>query len=263
MKRLGVFLGMVFLAMLLVCSSDPADRVEVLNNWSFQFNSGTNDYSLFFGFEDKNGNDIAADANVKIRIVNTEDEVVFEDEKAITEQDFGTYTSQAKGDNYLANLRIPKEEIMPGRALDGTVYFTVYNDKAFLFDECNCQALYNLPVKDIVFLADGLPLKIEQKAYDGSIGSVLQIESIDCETETNYLISSTITIFGQKTYSGPQDMGYDHVAYKIYDSENYMVESGTVYLNGLGEGEKFRDDSLTIYDLMPGETYTISFSAVQ
>ena len=49
MKRLGVFLGMVFLAMLLGCSSDPADRVEVLNNWSFQFNSGTNDYSLFFG----------------------------------------------------------------------------------------------------------------------------------------------------------------------------------------------------------------------
>ena len=51
---------------------------------------------------------------------------------------------------------------------------------------------------------------------------------------------------------------YDIVSYKLYDSEGYLSDSGQIYLGtSLSVGDKFKDDSLTIYDLMPGETYTL------
>ena len=39
----------------------------------------------------------------------------------------------------------------------------------------------------------------------------------------------------------------------------YMVKSGTVYLDSLNSGDKFRDDSLILYDIVPGEKYELKF----
>ena len=39
-----------------------------------------------------------------------------------------------------------------------------------------------------------------------------------------------------------------------------MVDSGNVYLNSLNQGDKFKDESIIIYDLIPGETYTLKFT---
>lgn len=36
-----------------------------------------------------------------------------------------------------------------------------------------------------------------------------------------------------------------------------MVDSGSIYLNSLNQGDKFKDESIIIYDLIPGETYTL------
>ena len=44
--------------------------IETLKSWSFQFNEGTNDYSLFFGLLNKSDEYISADVDVDIRIVN-------------------------------------------------------------------------------------------------------------------------------------------------------------------------------------------------
>ena len=38
-----------------------------------------------------------------------------------------------------------------------------------------------------------------------------------------------------------------------------MVESGNVYLSSLATGDKYKDDSIVIYDAKPGETYTLTF----
>ena len=38
-----------------------------------------------------------------------------------------------------------------------------------------------------------------------------------------------------------------------------MVKSGTVYLDSLNSGDKFRDDSLILYDIVPGEKYELMF----
>ena len=36
----------------------------------------------------------------------------------------------------------------------------------------------------------------------------------------------------------------------------YLVGSGNIYLSSLSAGDKFRDDSVVIYGITPGESYT-------
>ena len=48
MKRFFLVCGLVIALLLSGCGSS-ASRVETLKSWSFQYNEGTSDYSLFFG----------------------------------------------------------------------------------------------------------------------------------------------------------------------------------------------------------------------
>ena len=69
MKRFFLVCGLVIALLLSGCGSS-ASRVETLKSWSFQYNEGTSDYSLFFGLADKNDKSLSADVDVDIRIVN-------------------------------------------------------------------------------------------------------------------------------------------------------------------------------------------------
>ena len=111
-KRFAILLNFLLLIWLCGCSASPV--IETLNNWSFQHNEGTNDYSVFFELRDKSGNSISADVDVDIRIVNDRDEEVFKGTSSVSPDDFGYYTSEAQGEQYLANIRIPASEITPG-----------------------------------------------------------------------------------------------------------------------------------------------------
>ncbi|MBO5016905.1 MAG: hypothetical protein J6C92_14035, partial [Bacteroidaceae bacterium] len=62
---------------------------------------------------------------------------------------------------------------------------------------------------------------------------------------------------GTKTYGSSSS--YDMIKYKIYDSKKFVVEDGIFYLSSLSSGDKFKDDSIVIYDVIPGETYSIDF----
>ena len=44
------------------------------------------------------------------------------------------------------------------------------------------------------------------------------------------------------------------------DSEGYLVDSGNLYFSSLSAGDKFKDDSVVIYDITPGESYTFQLS---
>lgn len=68
MKRFFLMWGLVIALLLSGCGSS-ASRVETLKSWSFQYNEGTSDYSLFFGLADKNDKSLSADVDVDIRIV--------------------------------------------------------------------------------------------------------------------------------------------------------------------------------------------------
>ena len=215
--------------------------------------------SLFFGLCDRNEKYVSADATVSIRIENESGDVVYEGAKNITRDDFGTYSSQIAGERFLANVKIKASEIEAGSSSSGTVYFTVSDGKTFGFDECNCSALFCLPVKDIQITVMSLPIELSQRNYSGSIESKLSIT--DVQYSVNNDIGAPIVSFvisGEKTYGDSSNISYDIISYKLYDHGGYLVDSGQVYIGtSLSEGDRFRDDSLRIYNLTPGEEYTL------
>ena len=240
------------------CGSS-ASRVETLKSWSFQYNEGTSDYSLFFGLADKNDKPLSAGVDVDIRIVNDENEEVYTGTKSVSPDDFGCYTSRAAGEQYLANVRIPAAEIKAGKSESGKVYFTVYKGNALRFDEVNCDALYCLPIEEVQVTFDSFPLDLKMKDFMGGTASVIQIQGAEFKFDKDYIPKLTVTITGEKK-SGSRDSGYDMISYKLYDSAGYLVDSGNIYLSSLSAGDKFRDDSVVIYDITPGESYTFQLS---
>lgn len=276
MKKIFLTLTLLFIFTLCGCSrivssefanddevtSEPAtdiftsDDVEILKSWSFQFNEGTNDYSVFFGLLNKNNEYISADVDVDIRIVNEYDEEVYKGTKSVSKNDFNYYTSQAAGEQYLANVRIPASEIASGKSANGKVYLTVYKADTVLFDEVNCDAFYCLPIGDVQVTFDAFPLDLRVIGYGGTTESIIQINDVSYKFEKDYLPQLKITISGEKTY-GNNKSGYDIISYKLYDNEGYIVETNNIYLKSLSEGDKFKDDTIVIYDVIPGESYTL------
>lgn len=230
--------------------------VETLKDWSFQYNSETDDYSLFFGLLNGNDKYVSADANVDIRIINDKNELIYSANRTISKEDFGYYKSILYEKRFLANIRIPTEEIAKGKTRNGTIYFTVYSD-VFRFEEVS-YSVFSLPIADARLNAANLPVELNCNDYRGNTKSKIKITEIQYEFEFEYLSCLRITVIGQKTY-GNSSSGYEIVSYKLYDSEGYLIDFGHIYLSSLDKGDKFRDDSIIIYDVVPAETYTIKF----
>lgn len=235
MKKLWVILLCLSLLLLCACSLTQKNHVETLQGWSFQYNEGTDDYSLFFGFLDQKRTSIAAEATVDIRIVNENNEEVYRETRSVAKNDFDYYTSQAAGEQYLANIRIPATDILPGTSANGKVFLTVYKADAFSFEEVNCEALYCLPVQDIQLNYGPFPLELKTKDYQGNIESIIQINDITYNFEKEYMTRLSIMLFGEKTYGGSA-ASYDIISYKLYDGDGYLIDAGEVYLDSLSEG---------------------------
>lgn len=257
MKKITAVLLAILLYSLCGCSAFPtvSERIDTMKGWSFQYNQGTNDYSLFFELLDDKGKSVSANVDVDIRIVNDNSEEVFAATKSVTSENFGYYESNATGTQYLANIRIPAVEIEEGSASSGTVYFTVHKGTTVLFDEVNCMALYCLPISNIELTVDDLPVEIKVKGYDGKTESIIKITEVSYTFEKEYTPQLQIILTGQKTYGSSSV--YDMIAYKLYDSEKYLVDTGIIYLSSLDNGDKFKDDSIVIYDVVPGENYSL------
>lgn len=39
----------------------------------------------------------------------------------------------------------------------------------------------------------------------------------------------------------------------------YVADTGNIYLSSLSNGDKFKNEAITYYDAVPGETYTLRF----
>lgn len=262
MKKSVLLLVLLLVIQLCGCSLVPVGTrtsdIETLKNWSFQHNEGTNDYSVFFALLTVSERYVSADVDVDIRIVNDNGEEVYSGTHSITKDDFGYYSSKVAGEQYLANLRIPASNIATGTSANGKVYLTVYKGEFLRFDEVNSEALYCLPVKDVQLIADGLPQEINVKGYDGKVESKIRIEEVKYTYEKEFTSQLKITVTGSKTYGSSST--YDMIKYKIYDSKDFMVEDGMLSLSSLSNGDKFKDDTIIVYDVVPGETYTIKFS---
>ena len=258
-KKVKVIIGIIIVVVLVIAIGKiSSHRVNTLTNWSFQYNDSTDDYSLFFALCDTKEREVAASGKVSIRIENENGQVVYEGKKAFDKSDFGTYDSKAAGEHFLADVRIGTDEMAEGSSENGTVYFTV-SGSDYVFDEVRCEA-YNLPTKEITIDVQELPQEICQKDWDGSVKEKLMITDVTYSTSSDMMAGITFSISGEKTFGSRTSLGYDMIDYQLCDGNGYVVDSGQIFIDkALGTGDKFTDDSLTIYDLIPGETYVLTF----
>ncbi len=233
------------------------DAIATIKDWSFQYNDATDDFSLFFTLCNEDEEEVDASVAVDIRIVNDAGETVYEDSKLVFKSDFGYYSRRHEEAHYMANVRIEASEVIPGRSKDGIVYFTVWHSNG-TFGECNCD-IYDLPTRSIEILTESLPQTVHRISCDGTVEGSCRIDSVTYQ-ENDLTHTVTITVSGEKTYAGDSIYSsYDGFKYKLYDSEGYMVDSGTVLLHDLSVGDKFRSDHILFLDGVPGEAYTVKF----
>ena len=92
---------------------------------------------------------------------------------------------------------------------------------------------------------------------------MIQIDDVSYDFDCGIMPRLKITLAGIKTYANESSTymsHYDIISYKLYDSGGYMVDSGNVFLTSLAVGDKFKDDSIVVYDVKPGEAYTLKLT---
>ncbi len=119
------------------------------------------------------------------------------------------------------------------------------------------SASCTITVKDIDVVLPDLPKFIDEKKSDVAIRSTCLITDINLKKEymsysDQYIL--TLVFNGIKTYSDQGDNISSPcvIGYKLYDSDDVVVSSGTVYTTSVAVDDKFREEKI-ILDLSEGE----------
>ena len=234
-----------------------AESVYYMGDKSIQHDDGK--FTLLFSLQNILNDRISSPCLVKMRIVNEENETVYTGKKTVRTSDFGYWTSTLAGERYLASVTINDTEITNGSSSSGTIYFTVENEGYFSFDETSLSIYDELPVSPVTVELPALPLSVNEKSYDGSVRSTCAINNITYEIDGSEMI---IKFEGVKTADVDGNNNSDSCifSWKLYDSDNYVIDSGNVFTSNLVVGEKFKDEKEYIYNIKAGEKYRLQIS---
>lgn len=267
MKRVVTVLIFILSVMLCGCSQAlnilAGDSISLLKDWSFQYNEETDQYTLFFGLLNDNNKYVSSDVNADIKIVNDNGIEVYKKTVSVSQNDFHYFThtfdfKEEKEKMYLAAVYIPAADIAVGKSFDGKLYFKVYKTGVVSFDEISFD-VSNLPGEDIQLKLDPAFAEAVNTSYIGT-DSVIRITGVSCGMQKKYSPSLKITVSGEKTF-GEGGTFNNTIGYKVYNSGGVLTASGNIYLDDLlVQGDKFVDDSVVLYDITPGEVYTIKFT---
>lgn len=100
-----------------------------------------------------------------------------------------------------------------------------------------------------------LPVSVSYKNWEGVKETTISIEDIKYEFEKNYdgTYYLNLTFAGTKTYEKENLINvFNFASYKLYDEEDYIVDSGSIVFSDINAGEKFKGNTITIYNLSAG-----------
>ena len=188
--------------------------------------------------KDENGYSLQIPVYVYVKIVDEKNEILYE----------GTLIKSASQ----SKITIPNDDIKAGYSNIGTLNYKVYND--YVTFNTISRELDDLDWTVDVELPD-LPETITYSGYsNSSICKVIQI--------TYKVSGDDITFYfeGEKIYdsNGDNYSSSCKIGWKLYDEDNYVIKDGTLYTNSLATGEKFKNESVNIYNCMePGKSYRL------
>lgn len=234
-----------------------ANAVEYISQRQIWHQDDNDRYVLVFSLLDASKKELAVPAVVKIHITNDKGEVVYTATKIVKTSDFGTwYYNNGAVEKLQATIYIYDNEIAAGAVSDGDIYFTVDNTGYFSFSESKLS-ISDLPKKAAGINLPDVPCYIDDRTYSGTLEHSVKITNITYEVSGDDLY---IYFAGEKVYDSDGN-NYSRsctIGWKLYDSEGYVVASGTCYTEALSVGEKFRNEKAYAWDcIVPGENYKL------
>lgn len=230
--------------------------VEWISERDFFYYEDYDKFALVFELADADESPMSSNGTVEIRIVNNDGVTVYEKTRPFTEDNFEGWTYDETIEKYLASIYINPSDITSSTSSEGKIYFVVYGDD-YYFDESTLNA-YDLPTKPIQVTTETLPKEVNYLSYDDSVYTTTRIDNITYEEM--YDNSLYIYFTGEKTYDcdGNRATNSCNFAWKLYDSEDYLIDSGTIFISDLQVGDKFRGEVGYAFDCIePGVSYKI------
>lgn len=125
-----------------------------------------------------------------------------------------------------------------------------------------CGCCVSVFEEEPTFLAKDLPKELSSKRYSNTIECSVTIEdaTFSYKDRGSLLSGLTITVYGTVTcVNNSSSYRSNQFAYKICDSNGYIVEKGVFSLRDYAEGDKFKEEFTCYFDAEPGETYAVEF----
>lgn len=214
------------------------NKSKQVKSMSHSFGEYSSEIQINITLKDENGYSLQIPVYVYVKIVDEKNEILYE----------GTLIKSASQ----SKVTIPNKDIKSGYSNIGTLYYKVYN--SYVSFDTISKELDDLDWTVEVELPD-LPKTITYSGY--SYSSMCKV------TQITYKVSGDdITFYfeGEKTYdsNGNNYNSSCKIGWKLYDEDNYVLDDGTLYTNSLATGEKFKNESVNIYNCIePGKSYKL------
>lgn len=100
------------------------------------------------------------------------------------------------------------------------------------------------------------PVSISRKYSSGKVESTVEVTDVNYSVEKSYdgKYKVTISVSGEKTYdiAGNNYNRKCMISWKLYKDNDVVADSGTIFTSSLAVGEKFENETGTIYSLETG-----------
>lgn len=233
-----------------------SSSVEYIKSWDFFYYKGR--YCLRFMFADGNKKEKAVPARVDIEVSNDDGKTVYSGEHDVTAENYLVWTKFGIDKTY-ATIFIEEDDITKGATGSGTVKFKVYSPGYFEFEDIEIES-DELPKIDITELCQlempETPIELESDSV--LFGGKVRIDEISYTFEEYFDGNVELHLYFTGERVETENDGGDsiQISWKLYDEDDYVVDTGTTYVWDVAAGEKFRDFEYTIYDLAP-EAYRL------
>lgn len=216
-----------------------AKKVHWISNREIDDLSEEKKFRLMFSLKDKNENYLKVPVVVYIEILNDKNDLVYRASRLVKTDDYLTWTNNFNKKWVAAAVYINYSDIDYGTSKNGTIYFEVYND--YVSFDTSTLTMDNLPLKPVTIILPTLPVTIRKYDYNKKISTSVMITNLTYTVKDDDLY---LYFTGEKLYD-IEGNGYSRscrVGWKLYDSQGYIVKTGTFYSPNIATGEKFKDE---------------------
>ena len=211
------------------------------------------DRTIRFAFYNEKDEAVAVRAEIDLYIVNSLEEIVYDDVITVEPKDFTASSSEMRREFV---LHLTDEDFVPGSSGTGKVRCTVKVGDATIETGAVIHESF-LPVKQAQVYIPSLPMEVEHITVDGFRQSILKIEEVDCYTACEGENCQLMFRLKGRKPEGDDGRQADRIGYRLYDADDIVLKEGDFYLKDIVKGDSFVSDYVYQENVVPGGEYRL------